>query len=113
MQSVRDQLLSYGQQLRDQLITGANNGDNDDVQPEARPNRATIAPGCRLKPFDEVEIYGIPMLYLCPGIGETAIYALSIDGATIPLGAYDVSAVTDRIPADPEEEPLPIFEESP
>ena len=112
MQSVREQLQGYAETKRAELITGANNGDDDDLPPEERPNRATVATGCRLKPYDEVEIYGIPMIYLCPGRGAMSIYAICIDGATIPLGAYDVGAVTDRIPYDPMEEPLPIFEET-
>lgn len=110
MQSIRDQLLSYATQQRDLIIAGANNGDDDDIPAEERPNRELVAPGCRIKPFDEVEIYGLSMLYLCPGRGANMLIALSIDGAIIQQGSYDVSAVTDRIPYDPEEEPLPIFE---
>ncbi len=111
MQSIREQLLSYATQKRDELITGANNGDDDDLAADERPNRATVAPGCLLKPFDEVEIYGMSALYLCPGRGAGWLYALTIDGGTIPLGSYDAQSVTDRIPVDPNETPMPIFEE--
>ena len=110
MQSIRDAIIGYAAAKRDELITAANNGDDDDLPPEERPNRASVAPGCRIKFGDELDWYGVTVLYVCPGRGANYLYGLTVDGATIPLGSYDVAGVTDRIPADPEEDPLPIFE---
>jgi hypothetical protein len=111
MQSIRDQLMTIATAKRDEIINGANNGADDDLPLEERPNRAEVSPGCLLKPFDELEIYGTPVLYLCPGRGIGWLHGLTIEGSTIPLGQYEATAVTDRIPADPEETPMPIFAE--
>jgi hypothetical protein len=109
MQTIRDQLLSYATAKRDEIVTNANNGADDDLPEAERPNRTEVVPGCILKFSDELDIYGQTVLYLCPGRGLGWLYALTVDGATIPLGSYDVTSVTDRLPADPEEEPMPII----
>lgn len=111
MQSIRDQLLVYATAKRDEIIDGANNGQDDDLPPEERPNRAEVSPGCLLKFGDELEIYGSTVLYLCPGRGIGWLHAISLEGATIPLGQYEATTVTDRIPMDPAEPPMPIFAE--
>ena len=111
MQSIRDQLLGYAATKRDELVNNADTTD-DDLPPEDRPNRPTgVATGCLLKFGDEVEVYGTTYLVLCPGRGYGWFYAITIDGATVPLSCMPATDVTDRIPADPNETPMPIFEE--
>lgn len=112
MQSIRDQLLSYATTKRDELVDFADTTDAD-LPPEDRPNRSEVSTGCLLKFGDEVEIYGVTILYLCPGRGYGWIYGISIDGATVPLGCYPATDITDRIPADPNETPMPIFVDPP
>lgn len=111
MQSIREQLLSYAETKRDELMERANTGGDDDLPPEDRPNRAEVCTGCLLKFSDEVEVYGGTVLYLCPGRGYGWFYGISVDGATVPLGCYPAADVTDRIPADPNETPMPILPE--
>ncbi len=113
MQSIRDQLIGYAATKRDELIDGANNGQDSDLPPEDRPNRSEIQAGCLLKFGDEVEVYGTTYLVLCPGRGYGWFYCLSIDGATVPLSCLPTKDVAGRIPADPNETPMPIFEEPP
>lgn len=113
MQSIRDQLIGFATAKRTELITGANNGDDDDMPVDERPNRAEVSPGCLLKPFDEVEVWGTAILYLCPGRGLGWFYGLTIDSGIIPLGQYEAQYVSDRLPVDPLETPMPIFPEPP
>lgn len=113
MQSIRESLMGVALSKRDELVERANTGADDDLAPEERPNRVEASPGCALKFGDEVEAYGGTYLYLCPGRGLGWCYVLSIEGTTIPLGQIEAVAVTDRIPMDPGEEPMPIFAEAP
>lgn len=112
MQSMRDQLMAYAVAKRDELLTGADNGADDDLAPEERPNRAELGPvpGCLIKPFDELEVYNsVPLLYLCPGRGIGQMYVLQLEGNVISLTQFLTTDVTDRLPADPLETPMPIF----
>lgn len=113
MQSIRDQLLSYAVTVRNDILTKCENGETDtDLEPEHKPTRAEVSPNCLIKPFDELEISGsMSVLYLCPGRTIGWMHVLRIDGNAIPVEQYDVASVTDRIPADPNEAPMPIFPE--
>ena len=114
MQSIKDLLMGVAVIKRNEVLAECTgDGSYANLAPEDRPDRELVAPGCLLKPFDEVEIYGSPHIYLCPGGGVGWMHTITIDGATIPLGQYEASTVTDRIPADPLETPMPIFPEPP
>ncbi len=113
MQSIRDLVLAFAENERTTYINGANNGADDDLQPEERPNRAELMPNCLIKFSDELEIYGATVMYICPGRGATTMYGLTFDGTMFTVGGFEVTAVTDRIPADPNETAMPIFEEPP
>lgn len=111
MQSIREALMTVATAKRDEIITNANNGEDDDLPLEDRPNRTEVSPGCLLEFGDEVEAYSTTYLYLCPGRGIGWCYVLSIEGSTIPLGQIEATAVSDRIPMNPEATPMPIFAE--
>lgn len=109
MQSIRDVLGSYAEAKRDEIITNCQNGADDDLPLSERPTRSEVSPGCLLKFGDEVEVWGTTIIYLCPGRGVGWFYGIYIDGATVPLGQWEPGNVSDRIPADPNETPMPIF----
>lgn len=117
MQSLGDVLNNIGAAKRDELLTNCANGADDALAPEERPSRAEIgpAPGCLLKFGDQVEVDGMVGLYLCPGRGVGYFYAYVIDDVSgrLQLMQFLTGSVTDRIPADPQETPMPIFSEPP
>ena len=100
-------------QRRDELLARASNGGDDDLPLEDRPNRAEVAPGCLLKFGDDVSAYGQTYRYLCPGRGIGWAYGLTLEVSGFTLGSFEATAVEDRAPADPNETPMPIFQEGP
>lgn len=112
MDSIRDTLYAYAGAKRDEILENCANEITDtDLDPADKPTRAEVSPGCLLKFADEVEIEGQTILYLCPGRGVGWFYGLTIEAGTIPLGSYEASRVSDRLPADANETPMPIFSE--
>lgn len=86
---------------------------NPNTTPENSCERAEISPGCRVKNGDDVLVNGIVGRVICPYELNGWFYALIIDGMQIVPTPFEAQYITDRAPADPEEEPLPIFEEPP
>jgi hypothetical protein len=88
----------------------ADRGD-DDYLPEAdRRNREhVLGPNCSVKRDDDVLIGTIVYRVIGPARQEGRLYLL----AEAPYGWADFdfagADITDRAPADPNEEPLPIF----
>jgi hypothetical protein len=98
----------------------ADNGADDTFPEEDRRNRAVIAPGCRVKDDDDVLYQNYPMRVIGPARGSGwFMIAMQNPWAgnwmDVPMEVgndSDRAFVTDRAPADPNEEPLPIFLES-
>lgn len=92
---------------------GEANSGADDMFPEKdRRNRTDVlGPLSRLKRDDDVYISNQVVRVIGPARDERWFYALS----ETPWGFYDVpfdgQHITDRAPADPNEEPMPIFVE--
>lgn len=102
-----DSLLSaIASAKRTELITA-----DTETDPTLRRDRAEISPGCRIKPGDDVQVSGIVGRVVCAAHTEGWFYDIYIDEMLITLGQHEAVQVEDRAPADPEEEPLPIFEE--
>lgn len=91
---------------RDQLIAS-----DTETDPALRHDRAEISPGCRVKHGDDVLVSGTVARVVCPAHTDGWFYCIYIDGMLITLGQFEALQITDRAPADPEEEPLPIFAE--
>ncbi len=114
MQSILDQFRAYAAAQRDEYIRNAQNGADDDLPPEERPTREFVAPGCKLKHGDEVEVSGyMTALVTCPGRGVGWFYGVTFDTGMVICGSWEAQNVTDRIPADSNETPMPIFSENP
>lgn len=109
MQSILDQLQNVAAAKRDEIITAANNGADDDLPIEDRPNRSEVSPGCVLKHGDQIEVFGDTHLYLCPGRGQGFCYTFTLMEGVLSIGQAEAQYVTDRIPADPLETPMPIL----
>lgn len=86
-------------------------GDAPELPPEDRPDRALVAPGCRLKHNDHVVVNGQCVRVIRPGRLSGWFYAAILMDGAFAYGQWEAQYVTDRAPADPEEDPLPIFEE--
>ena len=114
MQSLADSLTTVAAAKRDELLLGCANGNDDDLAVEDRPDRAEVSAGCLLKFGDDVELFGAQVVrYILPGRGVGWFYAMFIDDVVfqLTLGQFEAANVTDRIPADPQETPMPIFSE--
>jgi len=98
---------------RTEILTNCANGADNDLAAEDRPDRELIAPRCRLKSNDHVLCNYELLRVVCPGRGVGWFYALRIDAGMFELGQHEAQYVEDRAPADPQEEPLPIFEPDP
>lgn len=91
----------------------ADEGTDDDLEPKDRRNRTSgvCGPNCRIKEGDDIRMYEQVDVFRVIGAarGEEWLNVL----AMTPWGNYvmpiDGRDVEDRAPADPEEEPLPIW----
>ncbi len=106
MQGLDSQIAVYCAQRRDELVAADTGTD-----PALRCDRMQIAPGCRLKHGDDVELNGTVVRVVCAAEALDWFNGLTIEGPNFVMGQYQASLVTDRIPADPLETALPIFEE--
>ncbi len=80
------------------------------TDPALRCDRAEISPGCLIKNGDDVEIGSfVTVRVVCPAEAIGWFNTLVVEGSAIVPGQHEVSQVTDRIPADPNETPMPIF----
>lgn len=112
MQSLTEVLGTLAANKRTELLTACANGADDDLPEEERPSRALVAPLCRLKHGDDVAVADYTARVICPGRGLGWFYAFYFDeSANLMLGQFEAQYVTDRLPADSGETPLPIFEE--
>lgn len=93
---------------RAQLIAADTNTD-----PTIRIDRAEIGPGCRIKVDDDVLVNGEIKRVVAPADYPGWFTSLSLDQNGFVWGTDDSAQVTDRAPADPEEEPLPIYPGAP
>lgn len=85
-----------------------------ETDPSIRYDRAEISPGCRIKPLDDVLLWGdVVARVICPADSPGWFYGLTIDGLTIVTSTFEATTVEDRAPVDPNEEPMPIFPEPP
>lgn len=93
----------------------AESGADDQLDAKDRRNRPDVlGPSSRVKRDDDVLVGGYERVRVIgPAREESWFYALQ----ETPWGNYDVpydgKNITDRAPADPEEEPQPIFIEPP
>lgn len=71
-----------------------------------------MSPLCRVKRDDDVEISGYPFRVIGPARAEGWLYLLQEAPWGLMDIPFDASGITDRAPADSEEEALPIFVES-
>lgn len=90
----------------------ADAGEDNEFDPKHRRNREhVLGPLCRVKEGDDVMHNGAVIRVICPARDEAWFYGLQ----EAPWGPQDVpyesKYITDRAPADPNEEPLPVFEE--
>lgn len=83
------------------------------TDPATQIARAEVAPGCRLKPDDDVLVNGEIKRVVCPADYPGWFTSLTLDQNGYVWGTDDSTQVTDRAPADPEEDPLPIYEPPP
>lgn len=88
----------------------ADAGEDDQMPEKDRRNRQhVLGPRGRVKEDDHVLIHGEPTPVICPAPSEEWFYGLMFT----PWGIFDTPfngrSITDRAPADPTEEPLPIF----
>lgn len=86
--------------------------EDTDLDPADRRDRAEVlGAGCRVQRDDDVLYSEFPLRVIGPARGQGWFFALlevPWGFTTTPLeGQY----ITDRAPADPEDEPLPIFVE--
>jgi hypothetical protein len=81
------------------------------TDPAVRIDRAEIGPGCRIKVDDDVMVNGEIKRVVCPADYPGWFTSLALDQNGYVWGTDDSTQVTDRAPADPEEEALPIFVE--
>lgn len=105
--------LAFVEQQRAYHKSQADRGDDDYLDAEHRRNRAQVlGPRCRVQLDDDVLIEGKVRRVIGPARGEGSFYALvqNAEGRCIDV-PFDGQLITDRAPADPLEEPLPIFEE--
>lgn len=110
VKSMNELIKEYAASKRTQILTNSANGVDDDLPEDQRPTRDEVSPGCLLDPLDEIELYsGITAIYLCPGRGVGWLYAITLDSGVLPVEQYEVQYVTDRIPVNEGEEPMPIF----
>jgi hypothetical protein len=110
-QSLSTQTEAWIETQRAEQHAAAENGEDDEFDPKDRRNREhVLGPLCRVKRGDDVlhnesEIVRI----VGPARGEGWFLALSETPWGNYLVPYDGSYLTDRAPADPEEEPQPIY----
>lgn len=105
---------AYTETLRQQYVGGADGGADDDLPPEDRPNRVDRSDLGALKDDDDVEVSsGTHVRVVCPGRGRGWFYCWWYEAMfrTWMVGQMEAVNVTDRAPADPDEEPMPIFPE--
>jgi hypothetical protein len=86
------------------------NTEYPDYDPLDLPTRDDVCPGTYLKEGDDVACYSGALLcrVICAAPSRDSFYAWWMDpevGATV--GVNQVQYVTDRAPADPEEEGMP------
>lgn len=106
MERMEGMIAQIAAAKRDELIASDTGTD-----PALRRDRAEVSPGCRLKHGDDVMVSGMQSRVICPSEVEGWFYDLSIEGMIFVVGQHEAQYVTDRAPADPEEEPMPIFPE--
>jgi hypothetical protein len=85
--------------------------DDTNTDPAIRIDRAEIGPGCRIKVDDDVLVNGEIKRVVAPADYPGWFTSLTLDQNGFVWGTDDSTQVTDRAPADPNEEALPIFAE--
>lgn len=109
-QQLDQDLVTFCEQKAAQHKQEADDGADDYLPEKDRRNRPNVlGPLCRVKGGDDVLHNGLPVRVIGPAREEGWFYGLEV----ARFGPIDVPMegqyITDRAPADPTEEPLPVF----
>lgn len=88
------------------------NDDLTQTDPLDRTDRADVLPGYTVKVGDDIEIYSsFVRRVTCAAGGRTNLFTVYYDTENhgIVRESFNVEAITDRAPKDPEETPWPIL----
>jgi hypothetical protein len=100
----------FAEQQRAFVIANISGEENFD--PLDKTDREDIVPGTYLKLWDDVQVYGTTgpkVRIICAAGGRDNFFSYRFDSSNggHVLENWPKDSVTDRAPADPEEEPMP------